>query len=246
MWPAARLTLLPFLLYLLGQYLEGPSYRTIVHGIPFVLVSFGIVILSAQYLGERTRRQFKVTFLPLLFLPAAFVYAIQRHFDGSANPPVSFAVFITSLLMFLCGLVYLRSLAAAWDTSLPTTTATPHQPATQADEAGSDDAGLPGNDSGVAHYDIRLYRLDHQGRRSSLIQQESGHGELPRAFLLDGYSETQCIDLDPGWADVLSHRIELYRTHVATYETIEKFGETQQLVNEYELVFEVKFADDHS
>ena len=112
LWPALRLALLPLLLYLLGQYLEGPAYSVIVRSVLFELASFSIVILDVQYLSEHTTCSFRTKVLPSLLLPVAFVYAMQQQFNGSAEQSPSLAVLITSLFMGLCGILYLRSLLA--------------------------------------------------------------------------------------------------------------------------------------
>lgn len=95
----------------------------------------------------------------------------------------------------------------------------------------------------IAHFEISLYAIDRKGQCGLLRERISGTSSLPQALLLNGYSKTQCIDLEPSWSDILRLRLMHYRTRVTTYETIERFGDIQQLVDEYELVFNVEFSD---
>ena len=95
----------------------------------------------------------------------------------------------------------------------------------------------------LAHYDIRLYRLDSHGQRGACVLHEQGSGEPPPAISIDGFSRTLSIDLADYWTEIVERRLEHARARTSTYETIVKFGETSQLVNEYELLIETEFGN---
>lgn len=256
LWPALRWALLPLLFYLLGQFLEGPPYRVIVQSLPFIIGSFGIFLLAAQYLRERFNWPIIVTMSPALMLAAGYVYVIQQHFDGSANPPSTPMATLFSLLLFIAVLIYLRALAPSWRSSLRGVLSEPvvTQYDVQLDHDGSNDQRSSlklqqqSNLRGVAmepvvtQYVVKLYHVDSDGQRSSLKLEQQGHDDLPEALMIDGFSRTLSIDLESYWKEIVSQRLEHYQTPVSTYETIVKFGDTQQLVNDYELVFDVTFG----
>ena len=94
----------------------------------------------------------------------------------------------------------------------------------------------------LAHYDIRLYRLDSHGQRGACVLHEQGDGEPPQAISVDGFSRTLTIDLAGYWPQIVENRLEHSHARTATYETIVKFGETSQLVTEYEIFIEAEFG----
>ncbi|MBU0654634.1 MAG: hypothetical protein KJ914_05800 [Gammaproteobacteria bacterium] len=94
----------------------------------------------------------------------------------------------------------------------------------------------------LQHYDLRLYNLGSDNQRGALKAHEHSPGEPPQTLTLDGFSRSLCIDLSPYWAEILQNQLEHYQAHTATYETIVKFGEALQLINEYEIVFDLKYS----
>ena len=91
-------------------------------------------------------------------------------------------------------------------------------------------------------YEIKLHSLDDQGSLGKVKHHEQGTTEPPEAIIIDGFSEDKYIDLREYWTEILADQLEEYQTDVTTYETIIKFGETQQLVDEYRLVIKVSYS----
>jgi len=77
-----RWFLLPLLLYIAGQYLEGPPYRVIVRSVPFVLACFALSGLAAQYLRQKSDLPLLYYLLQALLVPFGFVFAIQSYYNG--------------------------------------------------------------------------------------------------------------------------------------------------------------------
>jgi hypothetical protein len=95
----------------------------------------------------------------------------------------------------------------------------------------------------IMHYDIRLYALDAKGNPAGVKYQDQGISAPPEAITLDGYSRDICVDLAEYWAEILRNHIREFQTDITTRETIIKFGDTQQLVNHYQLQINVTFSD---
>lgn len=80
------------------------------------------------------------------------------------------------------------------------------------------------------------------GNLGKIKYHDQGTTEPPEAIIIDGFSEDRYIDLREHWVEIIADKLEEYQTDISTYETIIKFGETQQLVNEYKLVVKVTFS----
>lgn len=94
----------------------------------------------------------------------------------------------------------------------------------------------------IKSYDIKLFSLGPDGEHTSLKYHDAGVSAPPEAITLDGFSQDICIDLSAYWADILQQRLEHLHTQITTRETIIKFGDTQQLLDEYEIIFETAFS----
>ena len=94
----------------------------------------------------------------------------------------------------------------------------------------------------MKNYDLKLCYLDDDGNPGKIKYHEQGTTEPPEAIIIDGFSEDRYIDLRNYWTEILEDKIAEFHTDITTYETIIKFGDTQQLVNEYKLVIKVIFS----
>ena len=92
-------------------------------------------------------------------------------------------------------------------------------------------------------YDIKLHCLDPEGNPGKVKYHDQGTVEPPEAIIIDGFSEDRYIDLRGYWAEILEDQIEEYRAAITTRETIIKFGDTVQLVDEYELVMRITYEN---
>ena len=211
-----RLSLLPTAFYLFGQFLEGPPYRVIVRGLPFILACFVMSELAAHYLYQKFRGSVLVAIVQGALIPAGFVLVVQRYYNGWINHDYTTAVTLFSLAMGINGMVYLWSLFD-WKKRKQLLQ--------------------------ISHYDVKLYNLCEDGTLGRLSFHEQGEDSPPEAIILDGFSQNQCIDLDPYWAEILNEYIEDFQTDITVRETIIKFGETMQLVDHYRLQIIVDYQD---
>nr|WP_319512756.1 hypothetical protein [uncultured Cohaesibacter sp.] len=87
-------------------------------------------------------------------------------------------------------------------------------------------------------YEISLRPISETGKRGREIRHYSGPSPLSEGFSIDGFNQDHYIAFDE-YAEVLADK---KRDHmsipVTLYETIEKFGELQQLTYRYELEFQ--------
>ncbi len=211
-----RWLLLPLLIFIAGLYLEGPSYRVIVRSVPFVLACFTLSILAAQYLRQKSDLPLLYYLLQALLVPFGFVFAIQNYYNGGINANYSLAVLFFAILMGLSGILYCCSLFSF------------HR--------------RPKNLGAMESYDIKLHYLDDQGSLGKVKHHEQGTTEPPEAIIIDGFSEDRHIDLREYWIEILADQIEEYQTDITAYETIIKFAEIQQLVDEYRIVITVTYS----
>lgn len=217
-----RWLLLPLLLYIAGQYLEGPSYRVIVRSLPFMLACFALSGLAAQYLQQRSDLPLLYYLLQALLIPFGFVFAIRNYYNGGINADYSLAVLFFAILMGLNGILYCCSLFSFRHRLKP-----------------NDQEIEPET---IKSYDLKLYYLDDDGNPAKTKYHDQGTTEPPEAIIIDGFSEDRYIDLREYWSEIIENHIEEYQTDITIYETIIKFGETQQLVDEYRLVINVSYS----
>jgi hypothetical protein len=203
-----RLLLLPGLFYLAGQFLEGPPCRVIVRGLPFILCSFVLAELATYSLHRKFRLPVLVSIVQGALVPAGFVLVLQRYYNGGINHDYAVAVTLFSLAMGLNGVIYLGSLFSWKKKKRPLQ---------------------------MSCYKVKLYRLCEDGTLGRLCYHNKGEESPPEEIILDGFSQNQCIDLDPCWAEILDDHIEEFRADITVRETIIKFGDTMQLVDHYRL-----------
>ncbi|MCK4502455.1 MAG: hypothetical protein KAU22_05425 [Desulfuromonadales bacterium] len=218
-----RWLLLPLLFYIAGQYLEGPPYRVIVRSVPFILACFALSILAAQYLRQRSSLPLLYYLYQALLVPGGFIFVIQNYYNGGINGDYSLAILFFAILMGLNGILYSCSLFSFRRRPQPTKLNT-----------------KPGI---MKSYDIKLHCLDHEGNLGKVKYHDQGTAEPPEAIIIEGFSEARYIDLRGYWTEILAAQIEEYRTAITTRETIIKFGDTVQLVDEYELVMQVTYEN---
>jgi hypothetical protein len=212
-----RWLLLPAIIYLLGQFLEGPPYRVIVRGLPFILTSFVLSGFAAHNLHQKFRLPILISIVQGALIPAGFVLVIQRYYNGGMNHDYATVAILFTLAMGINGIIYLWSL---FDWKNWKTGRCPAQ---------------------IGHYEIKLCTLCDDGTTGRLKYHDKGEESPPEAIFLDGFSQNQCIDLAPYWAEVLDEHIEEFQTDITVKETIIKFGETMQLVDHYRLQIVVSY-----
>ena len=209
-----RWLLLPALVYLIGQFLEGPPYRVIVRGLPVILVCFIMSELAAHYLHKKFRLPVIISIVQGALVPAGFVLVVQRYYNGGINHDYTTAVTLFALAMGVNGMVYLWSLFDWKKKKHPLQ---------------------------MNHYEIKLYRLCEDGTLGRLSYHDHGEESPPGAIVLDGFSQNQCIDLEPYWSEILDKHIEEFQTDITVRETIIKFGDTMQLVDHYRLLISISY-----
>lgn len=94
------------LVFIAGQYLEGPPYRVIVRSAPFILACFALSGLAAQYLRQRSSLPLLYYLYQALLIPGGFIFAIQNYYNGGINVDYSLAVLFFAILMGLNGILY--------------------------------------------------------------------------------------------------------------------------------------------
>lgn len=216
-----RWLFVPILFYCFGGFLEGPPTRVVVRSFAFVFGCFSLSILAAQFLQQVRRIPIALSLLQALVIPGGYVHFAQLYYHGGKNQDYSIAIGIFFLLMMLNAAVYLNGLFVIKSRNA----------SAEADVTDEDvDFG----------YEITLYDLDSEGHCASIKLQEQGEKELPEHITVDGFSRDIAIDLSEHWDVFLDDEdIEEYSAKVTTYETIVKFGETKQLVNDYQLVLKI-------
>lgn len=208
------------LFYVFGDFLEGPPTREVVRSWPFIVACVSLPVLTAQFLYQVFRVHFAALVVPALAIPSGYIHFAQLYYDGGKNEPYELSVTLFFVLMLLIGVVYLFSLYMI----------RPQQPKEETDDSESEsDAG----------YEITLYELKSEGKRGAVKHQEEGGEELPEGISIDGFSRTLFIDLNEYWDDMLENELDDYSAKVTTYETIVKFGETKQLVDNYQIVLKL-------
>jgi hypothetical protein len=213
-WLLIRWSLLPLLLVLLGQYIEGPSYSAIVRGAPFVFSVFAVSLLAGQFLRQFPPFPKWLQPLQSLLVPMLFILTSQRFYNGGVDTSFSLMMVITGFLMALNFVVYLVSLYSI-----------------RQDET-NDNVVTPRHESS---YSIVLRYLSPDGRPGGIKYQEEGAETPPTAIIIDGFSSDQAIDLREYWERLANDDICYLEVPITIRETIIKFGETQQLVDNYML-----------
>jgi len=216
-----RWLLLPLLIYLVGQYLEGPAYRVLVRGLPFVVAAFALSVLAAQFLRRAKHLPWLLMVAQALVVPAGFVYSLQQYYDGGGNGSNVPAALFFSGLMALNAVIYLNSLFSLRVGVRP-------------------ERKMPEN-STIHSYGISLHTLGDDGRAGMLVFEQHGDGAPPEVMTIDGYSHSIAIPLDAYWEDIQQQRLEHFRTQLTIRETIVKFGETRQLVDDCLLAIDVVY-----
>jgi len=212
LWPLLRWLLVPLLLYLFVQYLEGPSYREIVRGGPFLLAVFAISGLASEFLKQIWSTPLWVTPLQTILLPSLFILSVQFYFNGGHNNDALPILVACAIPMGINLLLYLISLYNWKYRGSPPV---------------SNDA--PGTDT----YKIELLRRNSEGRTAGVSFSTSGSRPFPEAIYVDGYSRDHAISLLDYWPVIEQDGLGYFETPITIRETIIKFGETQQLVDDY-------------
>ncbi len=202
------------LLGILGQFLEGPPTRVVVRSGNFVFFCFAMSLCAAHFLHKVKKIHITVFATQGLLVPGGYIYMAQSFYNGGKNMDLVLPLLFFTLLMTMNGLVFLRSLF-----SLPLSP----QPKSRT----------------ISSHEVTLYTLHGDKERGKIVFHEKGQGALPETILLDGYSRMIGIDLKPYWHKIMQDQLTSYTTSLTTYETIIKFGTTQQLVDEYEIVFKL-------
>jgi len=227
-----RWGLLFVLLYCLGRYLGGPSYRVIVRSSAFVLSCIGVTAFASELACRRWHLPAVGGVLYTIISVTGFVWAAQHYYAGGKNSDYVVYILFWGALMGLNLALYLNSLFVSLDPPRQLVDP-PHQPA--GEELVEQDNGP------VRYFDVRLFCVDDSGERGGLYYQLRGGPPLPEGFVLDGYSSDHFVSLEEHWQTIVNRKIAHFKTSLTLYETIIKFGDTMQLVNDYELEIDTHF-----
>lgn len=212
LWPLLRWLLLPLLFFLLGQYLEGVAYRVFVRDVPFVFAVYAVAFLAGQFLRQIRAPSRWLTPLQTLLAPSLFILSVQQYYNGSINVSALPALMVCSLPMGLNLLLYINSLFN-WTYR----------------------ESIPEHETPLADidYKIELIHLSHEGKQVGMTFSDAGNNPPPQLIAVDGFSANHAIDLMGYWSAMEQNQLEQFETTVTLRETIVKFGETQQLVDNY-------------
>lgn len=219
----SRWFLIPLLLYLIGQYLEGSPYRVIVRSLPFLVACFALSWLATDFL----RSKHKVPLWTSLFqggvLPVVFIFSVQGYYSGAENSIYASSAVFLGLLMVGNGGIYVLSLFSRGGTQKKVKKIVKRYL--------------------LVAYKVRLYSLDHEGRTGAVRFEYCGKKfATPLQWInLDGFSQNQAIDLSDYWATILQNQLTDFQTDLTVRESIVKFGEVRQLVDHYQLVIQSQF-----
>ena len=93
----------------------------------------------------------------------------------------------------------------------------------------------------MRHHSIQLIRMNQDGTPGAIKYSEEGEGDPPEVIFIDGFERDQAIDLRAFRGHIQQAGLELFEAPITIRETIFKFGETQQLVDDYLLRIEVSY-----
>ena len=97
----------------------------------------------------------------------------------------------------------------------------------------------------IQHFHVQLFKRHTDGKTSpyaTFDEQGDSTTPLPQYIVIDGYSHDHIIELQPYWDKLISQGMRDYETTVTVRETIIKFGDTMQLVDDYILKFNITYA----
>ncbi|WP_176290262.1 hypothetical protein [Desulfuromonas acetoxidans] len=218
--------LVPLLLFLFGQYLEGPPYRVIVRSGPFLIAVVGVTALASTFVWHLLRYPPLLGFIYVVTVSMGFIWSAQHYYDGGKHSDYLAFLLLWAVPMGINCSLFLNSLFAPFKLVSPQgEVAVEHS-----------DAEWP-----VGHFDVRLFTVSQDGGREHLYYELRGGPPLPEGFFLDGYSHDHFVSLKEHWGLIMEQRLHRFTTPITLYETIIKFGETQQLVQKYELEIETFF-----
>ena len=182
------------LLWIGSQFVEGPPYREIVRSWSFVTLVGSVSLLGSEVLFHRkcSRHLSFLSIIYVLITAGGFLYTIQHYYHGGTNPAyfwwlvVWYSVFFIHLIAYLFSLVRPKSV----------------QRLSVNGEGCSDDCH---------RYEIVLYSLSSEGKRKGVAYQAEGEHPLPQSITLDGYSQSQVVDLVPYWQEMKEQRLSVIR-----------------------------------
>ena len=97
----------------------------------------------------------------------------------------------------------------------------------------------------IKHFHVQLFKRHSDGKTSpyaTFDKQGDSETPLPQYIVVDGFSHDHFIELKPYWDKLTSQGMRNYETTVTVRETIIKFGDTMQLVDDYTLKFNMTYA----
>ena len=97
----------------------------------------------------------------------------------------------------------------------------------------------------IQHFHVQLFQRHSDGKTNpyaTFDEQGDSEAPLPQYIVVDGFSHDHIIELKPYWDKLISQGMQNYETTVTVRETIIKFGDTMQLVDDYILKFNITYA----
>jgi len=207
--------LLPLLLFVATGGLEGSPTRLWVRSPSFVLGSVLLSFFGAHFattvVTSRRALHWPMIVIQAVVIPCGWLYSIQHYYHGGKNQDYASLSLFFGLLMMINGVLYLCSLFARRKLHAP-----------------------PCASASPLNYTVALYRLNGDKPATTAVYQHSS-ADPQQVICLDGFSRTLTIDLEDYWNMMTVARNTDFSTPATTYETIVKFGQTQQIVDHYQL-----------
>ncbi len=97
----------------------------------------------------------------------------------------------------------------------------------------------------IQHFQVQLFKCHANGKTSpyaTFDEQGDSTTPLPQYIVVDGFSHDHVIELQPYWDKLISQDLRDYETTVTVRETIIKFGDTMQLLDDYTLKLHITYT----
>ncbi len=223
--PWLRWVPLLLLVWLVGQFLEGPSYRAIVRSGLFMVMVTGVTLLACQAVYRLKNYPPLLGVIYTLITAGGFLWTIQHFYNGGKDSTYYWPLLFWSLFFLFNLLVYILSLFVS-----------------QRFWALLYSRGRKKSKS-IRSYRLWLYAIKEDGSRGGIRYQAEGVKPLPETIVLSGYSQDQLIDLEPCWQQIEVQQLESLKKEELVCETIIKFGEALQLRERFELEIQVNYGE---
>jgi len=97
----------------------------------------------------------------------------------------------------------------------------------------------------IQHFHVQLFKRHTDGKNNpyaTFDEQGDSTTPLPQYIVVDGYSHDHIVELKPYWDKLIDQGMQNYETTVTVRETVIKFGDTMQLIDDYTLKFNITYT----